>query len=312
MEKQEMLTKQIKELSDSIRKKTRALKSDISERDAFLETTFKPVVGPLKEISKKLLAPELDNVQIMPKVQQGEIKEEEEEEEQESETESDNTFSDSIETMPETEISLGEPYTPSRLSLIGRDIRDKGLLTRKYVLKMLHSSAPKRKFHVFGARLDDEGLMIGNSKLTIDEFDNLHINDKLYAGTPGLFELIFTNDPKHYTKKDLQTFKEILILTNAHKKNYISSLPLHKNTSIKYKSVISKLFQTRTHSTPSQSGQGLKLKNVNNTNVIYYNNINKLIKRMRLLYEAKEAGHTGVDNELIALIEELRSRGYIM
>lgn len=153
--------------------------------------------------------------------------------------------------------------------------------------------------------------MIGNSKIIIDEHDNLNIGDKLYTGTPGLFELIFTNDPKQYTKKDLQNFKDILIMTNAHKKNYMSSLPIHKNTSVKYKSIIGKLFQSHTYSTPSLSGRGLKMKNTNETNVIYYNNINKLINRMRLLYEAKEAGHTGVDNELVALIEELRSRGYI-
>lgn len=131
MENQEILTKQIKELSDSIRRKTRALKSNISERDAFLETTFKPVVGPLQEISKKLSTSELDNDQIMPALQQGEIK-------GEDETESDNSSSYSMETIPDADVSLSEPHTPSRLSLIGRDIRDKGLLTRKYVLKMLH------------------------------------------------------------------------------------------------------------------------------------------------------------------------------
>lgn len=316
MEKQERLTKQIKELSDSIKRKTQALKSDISEQEAYLESTFKPVVGPLQEISKKLTASDIEREELLPKAKSNYVKEEEEdddEEGEEEEIESENEeLSEGMETEAET--SLLQPHTPSRLSLIGRDIREKGLLTRKYVLKMLHSSAPKRKYHVFGARLEDEGLMIGNSKLTIDESDNLQIDNKMFKGTPGLFELIFTSDPKKYTTKDLQTYKNILLATNAHKKNYMESLPVHKNTSIKYKKIVSKLFPTRKYSLTSSSpmGQGLKMRSAYDTNIIYYNDVNKLVNRMRLLYEAKEAGHSGVDNEIIALTDELRKSGYIL
>lgn len=301
MDEQEKLTKQIKELSDSIKKKTQALKTNISEREAFLESTFKPVVGPLKEISKKLTTPEIENEEIMPKIKSDETI-------MDQQIESDSDMSDSM----ETETSLIEPYTPSRLSLVGRDIRQKGLLTRKYVVKMLHSTVPKRKYHVFGARLDDEeGLVIGNSKVSIDESDNLLINNNLFKGTPGLFELLFTTDPKKYTSNDLQIYKQILLLTNAHKKNYMNDLPIHQNTSVKYKKIISKLFPQKTTSISSPSGKGLNLKSAYDTNIVYYNDVNKLVNRLRLLYEAKEAGHTGVDSEIKALTKELQTNGYI-
>lgn len=212
----------------------------------------------------------------------------------------------------EEETTVEEPHTPSRLSLIGRYIRDKGLLSRKYIVKMLHSSPPKRKYHVYGARLENEGIMIGNSKIFVDESDNLQINNEIFKGTPGLFELIFTSNPTNYTTTDLRTFKKILITTNAHKKNYTSSLPIHKNTSIKYRNIISKLFPTKKISVSSPSSQGFKMKNIYDTNIIYYNDINKLVNRMRLLYEAKEAGHTGVDNEIIVLTNESKNKGYIL
>lgn len=37
--------------------------------------------------------------------------------------------------------------------------------------------------------------------------------------TPGLFQLMFHSKPQHYTNKDLTKYKQILINSNAHKKN---------------------------------------------------------------------------------------------
>lgn len=327
MEKQEKLSKEIKQLSDSIRRKTRALKHNISERDAFIESTFKPVVVPLQEISKKLTLPDLERSKIMPAIQQvkmdtslqkseketkqpdngedGEEEEYEDEEEMEEEEQDEKEMSDSMEVEEETNI-VGDK-TPSRLSIIGRDIGTKGLLTRKYVLKMLHSSIPKRKYHVYGARLENDGLMIGDSKITIDNSDNIFVKDNKFKGTAGLFELIFTNAPKNYTIKDLDDFKSICKLTHAHRKNYMPNSGIHRNSSTKYKNVIAYIFPT---GIASPSGRGMK--NLRQTNVIYYNDVNDLVNRMRLLYEAKNNGHSGLDNEFIALTEELRHKGYIL
>ena len=138
--------------------------------------------------------------------------------------------------------------------------------------------------------------------------NNLTIKQKTFKGTPGLFELVFKNVPTKYTSLDLKLFKQILKLTNAHKKNYAPNSPIYRNKSKKYLSIIEKLFPPRS----AKSGQGMSLKDVYKTNIIYYNNVNKLVNRLRLLYEAKHAGHTGVDNEIVALTGELRNRGYII
>ena len=328
MEEQELLVHNINALSDSIRRKNRALRSDISERDAFLETTFKPVVEPLKEISQKLTRSDENKENINPLIKNkvddimndstdamnSEYEEEtsddvsnlevEEEEEDEEKHEASESNSDK---QNEKEVGgTSQPSSASRISMLSQDIGYKGELTKKYVLKMLHSTLPKRNYHVYGARLTDEGLMIGNSLIRIDNADNLTIKNKTFKGTPGLFELLFTKEPQGYTRKDLESFKTICKVTNAHKKGYDAASPVYRNKSIKYKNLIMKLFP------PTKSGRGMDMKNSYNTNVIYYNDVNKLVNRMRLLYEAKEAGHTGVDNEIIALSSELRGRGYIM
>jgi len=59
----------------------------------------------------------------------------------------------------------------------------------------------------------------------------------------------------------------------------------------------------------TKSGEGLK--NTQETNIIYYSNINKLVDRLRVLHQAVNAGHTGLDNEIIALTTELRNRNVI-
>lgn len=317
---EEYLIKEIKSLSDSIRKKNQALKLGIRERENFIENTFKPIVTPLKDLSIPLknvsknlekITTNIENDEIMPLVPSEkdinddideELSTEEEKEEMEERNDSDDTTST-------VEDELAVKKNLSNLSVLGNDIATKGLLTRKYLLKFLHSTPTNRKYHVYGARLENDGIMIGDCNLSIDDSDNININGKSYNGTPGLFELIFKTSPaKIYTSRDLKIFKLILKSTNAHRKSYAQSSSIYRNTSKKYKNIISKLFPPqRTKAT----GSGMALKNSYETNVIYYNDINKLVDRMQLLHEAKQAGHTGIDNEIVALTDELRTRGYI-
>jgi len=42
----------------------------------------------------------------------------------------------------------------------------------------------------------------------------------LWTLSPGLYSLIFHNSLKDYTKNDLESYKNILIETSAHKRNY--------------------------------------------------------------------------------------------
>jgi hypothetical protein len=337
MVNQEKLLKEIKSLSDSIRHKNRALKLGISEREKFLESTFKPITEPLKQYRKSIQTP-LTGDALLPIskyeqkedydtsfTQQGETTEEESEEGEETDV---FTEKEGFSTSEEQEESI----SPSNLSLLGSDIKYKGPLARQFVLKMLHSTQANRKYHTFGARMAENGLMIGDSKLDVDDNDNIIINNKQYKGTKGLFELIFKPKPSIYTQKDLAVFKKILDDTNAHRKNYSKNSDIHRNSSEKYKTIIVKLFPSkrrnpikrkslstvelnllhkrRKTNEANVSGKGL-MKNLYDTNIIYYNNLNKLVDRMKLIYEAKQAGHSGLENEWVALIGELRNRRVI-
>lgn len=305
---QEQLIKEIKYLSESIRRKHRALKLGVSEREKFLEDTFKPVIKPIMEIEKKIqTVMPLENKEdsfIEEREIQSVIPEENKEDRFIEEEEEENKTTSTIDGEKKE-----EEEGSSNLSILAQNIPSKSLLARKYYLKMLHAAPTSKKYHIYGARMTDNGLYIGNSIINVTPTNDIYIGGKKYKGTNGLFELIFKQEPTKYNENDLKTFKTICEETNAHRKAYSNNNPVYRNRSKKYRLIISKLFPTRLNKQVEGSGVGIK--NMYDTNIIYYNNINKLVDRLRLLYEAVQAGHTGVDNEIIALTEELRSRGVI-
>ncbi|KAE9523208.1 hypothetical protein AGLY_016396 [Aphis glycines] len=69
----------------------------------------------------------------------------------------------------------------------------------------------------------------------------------------------------------------------------------------KYADIIQNLF-------PSGSGLTVKLQK---HNLVYWNDPNELVDRLRLLLASKAAGNTGVSNEILSIFEELREAGLI-
>jgi len=74
-----------------------------------------------------------------------------------------------------------------------------------------------------------------------------------------------------------------------------------KKSGSKYKDIIHKLF-------PSGGRLSMKLQK---NNLVYWDNPNELVDRLRLLLASKAAGNTGVFNEIISIFEELLEAGLI-
>lgn len=319
MTNQEELLSEIKVLSDSIRRKNQALKVGLTVRNRYLEDTFRPIVDPLNKlndsITKSSALPQEVSERIKHKTSEtggsegdtetlsrsSDIIEEEDDEENVTDKEEANDYSEDQTTSE----------SPTNISILSQEIGNKGPLSKKYILKMLHSTRQSTKYHVYGARMENDGLRIGDSKLEVDDKDNILIKGQMFKGTGGLFELIFKPVPKKYSRSDLNNFKHICMLTHSHRKAYSPSTPIHRNRSEKYKTIIAKLFSKSRGKHRNVKGQGMSMKSAYDTNVIYYNNANKLVDRMRLIHESIQAGHNGLDNEMVALTEELKSGGYI-
>lgn len=159
-------------------------------------------------------------------------------------------------------------------------------------------------------------------------------------------------DDAIYTEADLRAYKSILTSTNAHKRSFKADKPIMGNKGYKYKHIIAPLFPSiilqprrgqgfipalkplqesdpivSSADTPSNLNEaelgttvmqrGHNLPNnmtVANDSVdyVYWDNPNEIVDRLRLLTSSKDAGHTGHDNEIMSILEELREAGLII
>ena len=171
---------------------------------------------------------------------------------------------------------------------------------------------------------------IGSKYLKI-KGDDIMIDDKTYPGTPGLWELIVSKEPQEgkYTEDDYIKYINLLVQTNTiHQKNNPNSPKPKSSTSKKWATLISPVWEHIRESKkplpkekgeegkgkrkgrkkrqedpqPSTSGEGL---------TILPSDPNALIDRFDLLFSSKKAGHTGVRNEIISILDELKRQGVI-
>ncbi|KYN20086.1 hypothetical protein ALC57_07566, partial [Trachymyrmex cornetzi] len=176
---------------------------------------------------------------------------------------------------------------------------------------------------VYGVYFNENGTMLGNKNFDIDSDDTIICNHGMrYKGTPGLYELIFKKIPNDtiYTENDRQTYKHILLSTNAHKRHHNAGMPIKSNKGHKYKYIIAPLVGA--HRTGSTSiGSGIKRKmNIpsaarltnNEINYVHWNDPNELVDRLQLLDASRRAGNNAHDNEILSIIEELREAGFII
>lgn len=157
-----------------------------------------------------------------------------------------------------------------------------------------------------------------------------------YPGTAGLFELLFKKEPLGYKEKDLDNYMDILHRTNAYRRNHDANERVQGNGSIKYISIIGPYLQKKGITKPRninqamnrlaeafakpkapyrviRTGKGLTLKkNKLNTDYVYWDNVNELVDRLRLLVASTSAGHNSHNNEILSIIEELKEAKVIL
>ena len=129
-----------------------------------------------------------------------------------------------------------------------------------------------------------------------------------------------SNEPRNFTEEDFTNYGELLIQTNTiYQKNNPNQNKPKSSGSYKWAKIISpiweevkkrKRFKTiedeeeeeEDDPQPSTSGEGLK---------ILPSDPNALIDRFDLLFSSKKAGHTGVRNEIVNILDELKRQRVI-
>ena len=180
------------------------------------------------------------------------------------------------------------------------------------VIKALNYLKPEDKT-TFGMYFKDGDFRIGDKKVDI-KGDDIKIDGKPYKGTKGLWELIMKDEPElgKYTEEDFVNYGELLIQTNAiyQNNNPDQNKPKSSNSN-KWKYLISpiwkeikrrKAIKDEDPKPKKTNGDGLK---------ILPSDPNALINRFDLLFSSQKAGHTGVRNEIVAILDELKRQRVI-
>jgi hypothetical protein len=247
----------------------------------------------------------------------------------------------------------------------------------------------RRYDKAFGLHYDksDDKLKIANFPVTFINH-NLHVAEKYFPWTIGLWSLLCEKKPIKATYEDYEAYYEILKITKVHLKsdgnpksnrnfkwtnivkplhermkmelnsrsndiplnsNVIESEPSHNiNLNLEPFKQYCSTRKTKKHnensrpentlpffssqsnflpdtveidpdliqftSPPSRSktGQGLYKNTLPQTQLVYYDDPNELVTRLQLLTSSQNAGNSSVNNEIIAILEELRERKLIL
>ena len=161
----------------------------------------------------------------------------------------------------------------------------------------------------FGLTVKNKKLHIGDKPITIKD-NNIIIDGEEYTGTPGLWELIISQEPQEgkYTEDDYLNYINLLVQTNTiYQGNNPNQNRAKSSGGDKWNKLISPVWEhIRESKKPLKrkkrqqdpiNGDGLK---------ILPSDPNALINRFDLLFSSKKAGHTGVRNEIVSILDELK------
>lgn len=114
----------------------------------------------------------------------------------------------------------------------------------------------------FGIRCENNKLLIGNTSIDLSAMNDKNAEkkyvftllDKQYNLTPGLRELLMRSKPNFnlITEEDKSVYKDILDITNVHKRDYDPKGQIKGDKGIKYRRIIKPLFTQKARLTASK------------------------------------------------------------
>ena len=195
------------------------------------------------------------------------------------------------------------------IELKASDIMNLGPLA---VNALLQAFTKKNIDLTFGLYGKNGGFYIGNKPVIIEDND-IKVDDIIFEGTPGFWELVTSINPNldNYTEEDLNKYQRLVILTNtAFQNNNPNNNKPKSSRSPKWKKIISPIWEAIKEQQEEEykefeeetEGEGLK---------ILPSDPNALIDCFNLLFSSKKAGHTGVRNEIVSILDELKRQGVL-
>ena len=169
----------------------------------------------------------------------------------------------------------------------------------------------------YGVYAEDGKFKIGNEFIIIEDND-IKVKDKIFEGTKGFWNLVTSKEPENYTEEDLSKYQQLVILTNTAYRNNNPTQNYPKNSKgYKWKNIIKPIWEAiKTQKKDEEEYKEFEepeedTEEIPGGGLILPSDPNALINRFDLLFSSKKAGHTGVRNEIVSILDELKRQGVI-
>ena len=170
-----------------------------------------------------------------------------------------------------------------------------GDIAESYLRKFTTKAEADRTYRLYDRKGE---FYIGNKPVVIKE-NNIVVENEENEGTPGLWELIVSKEPKGFTEEDYNNYAKLMVKTNALHVDYNPEKKKPKsNRSYKWTNILSDIWYNQ----KKYEGKGV---------IVIPSDPNTLLERLDLLLASQKAGHTGVGNELVSICDELKRQGVL-
>ena len=202
------------------------------------------------------------------------------------------SIKEGIENLPQ---AITFPAYPSIKAVEEEDAPYLGNIAETYLRKFATKDEADRTYGLY----DKDGKFYIGNKLGIINNNDLVVGRDEYEGTPGLWELIVSKEPKDFTEEDYENYTKLMIKTNTlRRSNDRNSLYPKSSKSNKWNNILKDIWKKRKYYEGSRV-------------IVIPSDPNALLERLDLLLSSKEAGHTGVVNELVSICDELKRQGVL-
>lgn len=306
---EQTLKRQILQAAEAVKKKVKKMRNLETDNKKIFESVFEPITSPLNEmLDKNKKSSTLGEANAQNDIlSRNEIK-------HQNETNPKRSF----------DLTMCADEYENEFDHFGDENSNEGDMNESFVSTSSNSNRDTSSWSLssevledipYGIRKQGSKLYLGLSPVIMNS-DNIIVDTKKYKRTPGLTELLLKKDPdlRLLTDEDMNNYKIMLRDTNAHRRDFDPNKPIKSNKGRKYLQIIKPFFlKSTTNKSDMVHGKGLPLlKQVkNDTNYIYWDDPNELVERLKLLVASRNAGNTGLDNEIMSIIEELRESGVI-
>ena len=191
-----------------------------------------------------------------------------------------------------------------------------GEIAKTYLKKFTTKDEADRMYGLY----DKAGKFYIGNKLAIIVDNDLVVGRDEYEGTPGLWELIVSKEPKDFTKKDYENYANLMVKTGAlHRGNDPENKHPKSSKGYKWNTILRDIWnKERDHKERKKERspypgdtyyypKGAEGKDV----VVIPSDPNALLERLDPLLASQEAGHTSVGNELVSICDELKRQGVL-